>query len=223
MPRPVLRSYRLTEGGIDFTVVRKRVKNTTIRIKNCEVVVTAPLYDSDARTRSIVAKHSEWIKKHLSASEKTEGKILLFGKPYDRADETAQRASVNFGNGICTVKGKDADKREKAILDFYKKTITPLLEPLFDKWQKVTGLCASKVVVTSARSYLGRCEVNSRIIKISCRLAQKDLSVIDYVVLHELCHIRYAGHQRDFYALVAKYMPDYKARIRLMKNGGQGR
>ena len=37
MPRPILRSYRLTEGGIDFTVVRKRVKNTTIRIKNGEV------------------------------------------------------------------------------------------------------------------------------------------------------------------------------------------
>lgn len=217
MPRPILRSYRLTEGGIDFTVVRKRVKNTTIRIKNGEVVVTAPLYDSDAKTRSVVAKHAEWIRKHLSASEKTKGKVLLFGKLYDRVDETAPRASVSFVNGICIVRGKDGEKREKALLGFYKKAITPLLEPLFDKWQKTTGLYASKVAVTSARSYLGRCEVNTRIIKISCRIAEKDISVIDYVVLHELCHIRHAGHQRDFYALVAKYMPDYKARIKLMK------
>jgi predicted metal-dependent hydrolase len=43
-------------------------------------------------------------------------------------------------------------------------------------------------------------------------------AAIDYVIVHELAHIRHKNHGRDFYALVAKYLPDYKERIKLLKN-----
>ena len=48
-------------------------------------------------------------------------------------------------------------------------------------------------------------------------LIEKDIECIEYVVLHELCHIFYMNHQKDFWALVEKYMPDYKVRRKKLK------
>ena len=49
-------------------------------------------------------------------------------------------------------------------------------------------------------------------------LIEKDIKCIEYVVLHELCHIFYMNHQKDFWALVEKYMPDYKIRRKNLKS-----
>lgn len=217
MPRPIISQTRLVAGDIDFLLLRKRVRNTTIRIKNGAVVVTAPVSQAENRVKEIVLKHAKWIKVNLCKALEKQGKVYLFGEAYEREDEYAPRASVTFKDGRCTVRGKDEPHRERALLAFYKRETEKILPPLFEKWQKATGLYAKGVTVTSAKSYLGRCNVNNRTIKISCRLAAKPLCVTDYVVLHELCHIRYAGHRKNFYALVARYMPDYKQRIKIMK------
>ena len=47
---------------------------------------------------------------------------------------------------------------------------------------------------------------------------RQDIKCIEYVVLHELCHIFYMNHQKDFWALVEKYMPDYKIRRKNLKS-----
>ena len=44
------------------------------------------------------------------------------------------------------------------------------------------------------------------------------MEAVDYVVVHELAHIRYKNHKKEFYALIEAYMPDYKQRRRLLKN-----
>ena len=49
-------------------------------------------------------------------------------------------------------------------------------------------------------------------------LIEKDIVSIDYVVLHEICHIFYMDHQKKFWALVEKYMPDYKIRRKRLKS-----
>jgi len=49
-------------------------------------------------------------------------------------------------------------------------------------------------------------------------LIEKNIDCIEYVVLHELCHIFYMNHQKDFWTLVEKYMPDYKIRRKNLKN-----
>lgn len=217
MPRPALKTYRMKADDIDFTVIRKRVRNTTIRIKNGEVVVTAPAFQSDEKVRAIVGKHRAWITKHLAAAEEKEDKVMLFGKAYDRKDEYAPRPFVRFEGSECVVGGKDDRSRDKAILGYYEKVLEPVLAPLFEKWQKETGLYASGTSITSARSYLGRCDVSGRTIRISCRIAAKPVEVADYVVLHELCHLRVTGHGKNFYALVGRFMPDYKDRIKIMR------
>lgn len=209
--------YRIDADGIEITVTKKRVRNFTIKIKEDGVHVTAPLRAGKADVMDAVARHREWIEKHLAKSRSLEGKILLLGKAYDREDVYAPRASVKFLDGVCIVAGKDENGRQRAVYNCYKKVLAQILPPLFEKWQKATGLKVNKVVITTAKSYLGRCQTRSRTVRISCLLAAKPESVVDYVVLHEISHLRYLGHQKDFYGFVQKFMPDYKQRVKLMR------
>lgn len=213
-----VKTYVLNVDGREYTVTRKKVRNLTLRIKNAVAYVTAPLGVSDERIITFVREHSDWTEKHIKKAERKEGKVCLFGKEYVRLDVEWNKAFVEFGeDGVCTVYGKDEKAREKALLDYYKSALAPLLPPLFEKWQRETGLFVKKVEITTARTYLGRCLVKERRIRISCRLAAKSPGVVDYVVLHEICHLKHANHQKNFYALIARHMPDYKQRIKLMK------
>ena len=82
---------------------------------------------------------------------------------------------------------------------------------------KLTGLTPTALHITSAKTRFGSCSGKNSV-SLSWRLIMYDEKAIDYVVLHELCHIKHHNHSDKFYALVEKYMPDYKKRAKLLKN-----
>ena len=64
------------------------------------------------------------------------------------------------------------------------------------------------------RTRWGSCNKAKGYINLNLDLITKKKEFIEYVVLHELAHLVYANHSKDFYALISKHMPDYKARIK---------
>lgn len=85
------------------------------------------------------------------------------------------------------------------------------------RWAGLMGIEYTRVTITAAEKRFGSC--NSRGgIAYSYRLMQFPEAVIDYVVVHELAHRKEMNHSARFYAIVAQYLPDYKARIKLMKS-----
>lgn len=79
------------------------------------------------------------------------------------------------------------------------------------------GLRPSGVKITSARKRFGSCSARNSLC-FSYRLMTYPPEAIDYVVVHELAHILYKDHSRAFYALIGRYLPDYRERIKLLKN-----
>ena len=79
------------------------------------------------------------------------------------------------------------------------------------------GITYTGVRITSARKRLGSCSAKGGI-SYSFRLMQYPDEVIDYVVVHELAHRREMNHSRRFYAIVARYLPDYRRRVALLKS-----
>lgn len=92
-----------------------------------------------------------------------------------------------------------------------------LLPPKIEYWSKLTGLVPTGVKITSAEKRFGSCSPKNSIC-FSYRLMQYPEAAIDYVVLHELAHIKHHNHSKDFYALIERYMPDYKSRERLLRS-----
>ncbi len=92
-------------------------------------------------------------------------------------------------------------------------------EILFKKvatWSKITGLIPQKIGITVAKTRFGSCSTTGNI-NFSCYLILYPEPAIDYVVLHELAHLKHPDHSARFYKLIERYMPDYKERVKMLK------
>ena len=84
------------------------------------------------------------------------------------------------------------------------------------RWSERMGLYPTQIRITSAKTRFGSCGANGHIC-FSWRLMQYPPEAIDYVVVHELAHLKHMNHSPAFHALVAKYLPDHRQRRALLK------
>ncbi len=91
-----------------------------------------------------------------------------------------------------------------------------VLPPRVEYFSKIMGLTPTGITITSARTRHGSCSPKNRL-SFSCRLMLKPDAAIDYVVVHELAHIKHKNHGKDFYALIASVLPDHKERRALLR------
>lgn len=85
-----------------------------------------------------------------------------------------------------------------------------------DYWSGIMGLTPTGLKITSARTRFGSCSGKNSLC-FSWRLMQYPPEAIDYVVVHELAHIRHHDHSPAFYALIERYMPDWRERMKPLK------
>ena len=81
-------------------------------------------------------------------------------------------------------------------------------------FSKLMGVEPTGIKINSAKKRYGSCSGKNSL-NFSLYLMDKDERFIDYVVVHELAHIVHHNHSKEFYALIEKYMPDYKERKKL--------
>lgn len=90
------------------------------------------------------------------------------------------------------------------------------LPPLVSRYGRIMGLAPARVTITGARTRLGSCSSRGSIC-FSWRLMDYPADAIEYVVVHELAHMRHMDHGRDFYREIERVLPDYRRRIALLK------
>ncbi len=119
-----------------------------------------------------------------------------------------------------------AVERKKAFIertDLPEEKITALIKQAkelipqrVEYYSAVMNLYPTGVRITRAKKRFGSCSSKNSLC-FSCFLMQYPLEAVDYVIVHELTHIRYCNHSREFYDLIARYMPDYKQREKFLK------
>lgn len=90
------------------------------------------------------------------------------------------------------------------------------LPPKVAYYAQRMGLQPTGMTITSARTRFGSCSPKNRLC-FSWRLMDYPEAAIDYVVVHELAHIAHKNHGPQFWALLERYMPDYRARRALLR------
>lgn len=85
-----------------------------------------------------------------------------------------------------------------------------------DYFSSIMNIYPTGIKVTKAKKRFGSCNQKNSLC-FSCFLMQYPLEAVDYVVVHELAHIRHHNHSAEFYSLIRRYMPDYKQREKLLK------
>lgn len=97
-----------------------------------------------------------------------------------------------------------------------RKTAKRVLPPRVAFWSERTGLSYNGVTVTSAEKRFGSCNGKNHIC-LSLFLAEYPEELVDYVILHELCHTVEHNHSASFYALLKQHLPDWREREKKLK------
>lgn len=94
---------------------------------------------------------------------------------------------------------------------------TPISDRIFPLFYDLLGGQKPQLKVRDMRSRWGSCHVQKRVITLSTRLADKPLPAVEYVILHEYVHFLHPHHQRPFHEEMARLMPDYQQRRKLLR------
>ena len=107
-----------------------------------------------------------------------------------------------------------ASKEEK---DEWKAVVSAFVPPLIEKWAPVLGVEVGKLAFRNMKSRWGSCQPSTGRICINTRLAVYPPECLEYVVVHELCHMREGGHNKRFWTLVEACLPNYKQAKKLLR------
>lgn len=109
---------------------------------------------------------------------------------------------------------------DKAIKKLFKNNTEVLIKAKLPYWSKVTGFNYNKVTVRDATTRFGSCMPSKKNVYFSSRLIMLPEDKVDAIIVHELCHMKYKNHNKQFYDLVEKYISNYKEIDKwLNKNG----
>ena len=112
----------------------------------------------------------------------------------------------------CAAHPEPTEEERKALI----RRAREILPPKVAHYAALMGVRPAGITITSARTRFGSCSGKNRL-SFSWRLMDYPEEAIDYVVVHELCHIRHHDHSPAFYAFIASVMPDHKARRALLR------
>ena len=140
----------------------------------------------------------------------------------NRMSEKEIAEFVNKYQGWIDKKLPEAEKRaekSKAISEKeeeLRRAAREVIPPLVERYSKTMGLKPTSVKITSAKKRFGSCNSKNSLC-FSWRLMAYPIEAVEYVVVHELAHIKHHNHSPAFYALIEKYTPDYKERQKMLK------
>ena len=113
------------------------------------------------------------------------------------------------------VKQDSSVERKQSIMDeFYREQLNAVLEPMVEKWAKKMeeDYSSFKWSILLMQKQWGSCLTQKRRIQFNLLLARVPLRCIEYIVVHELAHLKVHQHNNDFMLLLNKYMPDWTLR-----------
>ena len=222
-----MKKIKYENKTITYSVNKAKIHNLYISIQDGEVVVKAPWYATSNQIQEVVESKKDWIMKELEKyriSPRKAKKYIdneefqILGKPYtlNIYYQETNKVSLNVENQkisiILPIEYSEEDNTEeiKKLIDkMYYKIAEKEVEISMEKIRKLVGLAPDEYRIKKTKSLWGSCSSNRKI-TINQNLMMYDRHVIDYVVLHEVCHLKYMNHSKKFWAMVEKYMPDYK-------------
>lgn len=201
---------------VRYKTVRSARRTVVITVREDGVIVKAPYSVSDAVIRDFVERKRRWIESRLAA----------YGKTAERfADVRAMRCVLDAGQEKSAVFGAVKNREENGVFYFtdaskvrrvFERTRGWLLTETVHSYSEKFGKAAQDVRLCDFKARWGSCDAQG-VIKLNWRLMMLPPDLRDYVVAHEVCHLREMNHSAAFWRAVATLCPDYKRRRAALK------
>ncbi len=178
-------------------IKRRKQKNIYIRIIDpSNIKISSGYLTSHKYILALLEDKKEWVSRkieHLSKQVLDEEYFLFLGKKYPKE-------SLNC-----------------SIHDHYKKNTSLIIDPIVMQYANIMNLLPNKVSYRNNKTRWGSCSYKNNI-SLNIQLLKLPLELIEYVVVHELAHIKHKHHQKEFYKEIEKVLPNYKLLDKTLKN-----
>ena len=220
---------------MEYTVLRQKRKTATIVIDDqFKVVVKVPKYVTKKQIEAIVQKNETWI---LATIEKKRQlietkdwyytkQLMYLGKywPVEMIEwnnAIYHMPKVDFmEKGFIIVSDGSETMARKLVEQFYRAQAKEKLAILADKYAKIVGVQFQRITIRNQTTRWGSCSSKGNLsfnLKILCA----PLEMMEYVVLHEVMHLKHFNHSKAFWKDIEELMPDYQLRMNYFKQYGQ--
>jgi predicted metal-dependent hydrolase len=247
MNQPALESGNIAVGDIQipFTVLRSRRRRRSIGFDMeppAMLRISAPMRMSLSTIQFLVKKHSSWITRRLGELKTQDLRphhqrftdndaVIYLGHKFRlqvTCDERApqgvrvwpRRMEINIHADGSSAEARRQEVRLEIML-WLKKRAKAKLQKRMDYWAERLNVKYKKLAVGNADRRWGSCNAQN-MIRLNWRLILAPLTLLDYVVVHELAHIPHKNHSPCFWRCVASVVPDYLARRKHLRRIGSG-
>jgi predicted metal-dependent hydrolase len=219
---------------LSYNLIRSKKRRRTISLhikEDGRIVIQAPYNTPKWEIDKFIKEKQSWILKKISEKEKRVKEVekaFLPGEKFPYLGEWYSLEMQEFSNKEPHLKlsfGKfilHKDHREGAkdlFIQWYKKEAKEKVFGRINYYSQRLHLFPKAVKITSAKSRWGSCSRDNRL-SFSWRIIMASLTVIDYILIHELAHIREKNHSKRYWTYVESIFPDYrKHRLWLKENG----
>lgn len=220
-------------NGLEIEVIRsKRRRTLALAIRNGEVKLRIPARLPLHHAERFVYEKRHWIQQKLIAHPPVKPKqiengesLLYLGQSYPLSILTGQaRNQVAFKDGIVCVEHRDKQPSDTALkrqlTTWYKQQASEWLTARCEQLASETGLCPRQIEVKTYRARWGSCTASGKV-QLNWKLIMAPLRIIDYVITHELCHLRQHNHSPAFWHLVEQFDPAFTQHRAWLRSNGQ--
>lgn len=224
----------LEVSGIPVRITKKGIKNMHLSVKppDGHVEVSAPQHLSDESIAMFIRTRIGWIKKQQekyrvqprqTVREFVSGETLyVWGKQYFLQVEYSNRGNsmeLVGDKAILTVrKESTSQQRGKYVNEWYREMLKAEIEKRLPKWENLSDLHCSGWQTKYMTTKWGTCNTNTGKIWINLQMAKKPFECLDYVLLHELIHLRFRKHDDQFTSSMDFYMPYWRETRKILNS-----
>jgi len=210
-------------------VINPKLKHTYLTFdEEGDLIIRSPKV-SQHYIEQLLIKKSSWINRSRERLMQKKGKTLNYAKepklyfkgnayPLLLQEQTKKRISLSLENKTFILRYHRYDESlfQRHIDRFYKKEATALIPALVERWSSEMKLTPNRISFRKTKRQWGSCSGRNDL-SFNTMAMKLPLDVIQYIIVHELAHITHKHHQKSFWTLVEKYMPNYKQHVAELK------
>lgn len=213
-------------GDIAVDVVLKDIKNVHLSVypPTGRVRISAPKRMNIDTIRVFAISKLDWIKRQQRKLRDQERESpreyldreshYLWGKRYllqVSEEDSSPSIEIKHHKMILRVRpGTSCDTKEAIVARWYREQIKAVVPDMVSKWEKIIGVNVDRIYVRKMKTKWGSCNPEKRNIRLNTDLAKKPKQCLEYILVHELTHLRERAHNDRFAALMTRYMPQWR-------------
>lgn len=218
----------VTIENIDIELIRKNIKNIHLSVHppDGRVRLSVPKRMDDEAVRLFVISKLSWINKHkkkYSLQERQAEIEFLSGESHYflgsryilNIIETTGKQRVQLRDDkyidLYVRENSTKEKREKIMLEWYRQKLKMLIPGYIEKWENIIGVRVNDWGVKLMKTRWGTCNIRDKRIWINLELAKKNVTCLEYIVVHEMVHLLERYHNDVFKGYMSEFLPNWKS------------